>query len=76
MVAMVEPPGLAQRAFARGSVGWRGPRIVFVDRRPFALVVYFHSWTSVVCVRQFLCGFRGFGRHCGPNKPNLSVEVR
>ena len=76
MVAMVEPPWFGSASIRKGECGVEGPRVVFVDRWPFELVVCFRSWTSVVCIRQFLCGFRGFRRRHGPDKPTLSVEVR
>jgi len=69
-------PLVGSASICKGECGVEGLRIMFVDWWPFELVVCFHSWTSVVCIRQFLCGFRGFRRRCGPDKPTLSVKVR
>jgi len=66
-------PWFGSASIHKGECGVEGRRVVFVDQRPFALVVCFRSCTSVVCVRQLLCGFRGFRRRRGPDKPNLSV---
>jgi hypothetical protein len=75
VAAVVEPTWLGSVSIRKGRRE-RGACVVFVGRRPFALVVFFRSYTGVVCIRQFLCSFRVFRGCRGPKKPNLSVEVR